>query len=230
VLDHLKADDYRVLRQFQGKAKLTTYLTTAVSNLVIDLVRKKKGRSRAKERAQEMGEVAAHLYDAVYCRGYSLGEAQCFLQATWGITASHAELGIMLERIRGRETYQTPAEICEVWPHTGKEIVTKEGLEISIADPARSAEQMLADDQRERSARRVLEAVLEELSGEERLILSLRFPKDDFEEPKANREIAQMLHLTEKAVDNRIRRILKHCRQMILEQGLSLSDLIDAGK
>ena len=230
LLDHLKADDYRVLRQFQGKAKLTTYLTTAISNLVIDLVRKKKGRSRAKERAREMGEVAAHLYDAVYCRDYSLGEAQGFLQATWGITAGHAELGVMLERMRGRESYQTPAEICQGWPHSGKEIMTRDGMETSLADPARSAEQMLADDQRERSARHVLEAVLKELSGEERLILSLRFPKDDLEEPKANREIAQMLQLTEKAVDNRIRRILKHCRQMILAQGLSLSDLIDAGK
>lgn len=203
LLDHLKADDFRVLRQFKGKAKLTTYLTTIIANLVVDLVRKKKGRSRVRERAREMGEVAERLYDAVYRRGHSLGEAHGFLEATWGITAGHAELSVMLERMRGREAHLDGAGEC--WPCAGKEIVTEEGIEIAIPDPARSAEQMLADDHRERLSRRVLEQ-------------------------RGNREIAGILGLSEKAVDNRIRRMLARCRETILRQGLSLDDLIGAGK
>ena len=230
ALDHLRSDDFRVLRQYQGKAKLTTYLTTIISNLLIDLVRKKKGRSRVKERAREMGEVAERLYEAVYGRGYSLGEAHGFLQTTWGITASHAELGAMLEAMRGRESFLAPADAGACWPYTGTEIATEDGIELVVTDPAHSAERMLADDQRERSTRRLLDTVLGELSGEDRLILSLRFPSDDTEEPRTNREIAEMLNLTEKAVDNRVRRALNRCRQMILGQGLSLNDLIDTGK
>src|ERR1700692_2803605 len=36
IIDHLKADDYKVLREFRGNSKLTTYLTTVISNLVVD--------------------------------------------------------------------------------------------------------------------------------------------------------------------------------------------------
>jgi RNA polymerase sigma factor (sigma-70 family) len=230
VLEHLKADDFRVLRKFQGKAKLTTYLTTIISNLAINRVRKRNGRSRAKERAMNMGDVAERLYEAVYGRGYSLGEAHGFLNFTWGIAASYAELGVMLDRMRGRDDVHHQSGTGECWPPMGKEVVTGEGIEIVIPDPSRSADEVLADDQRERFSRRVLDGVLEELSGEERVILTLRFPIDDCESPKANREIAEMLDLTEKAVDNRVRRILNRCRQMILSQGLSLGDLIDVGK
>jgi hypothetical protein len=34
VLDHLKADDFKAPREFRGTAKLTTYLTTVISNLI----------------------------------------------------------------------------------------------------------------------------------------------------------------------------------------------------
>jgi DNA-directed RNA polymerase specialized sigma24 family protein len=50
VLDHLKADDFKVLRDFRGSSKLTTYLTAVISNLVVDIIRTRKGRSRAGER------------------------------------------------------------------------------------------------------------------------------------------------------------------------------------
>jgi RNA polymerase sigma factor (sigma-70 family) len=228
VLNHLKADDFRVLRQFQGKSKLSTYLTTIIANLVVDLVRKKKGRCRAKERSRELGEVAERLYGAVYGHGFSLDEAHSFLQGTWGITESHAELGVLLEQIRGRESLHL-MHAGDCWPFTGQSMLTEDGEEISIADRAPSAEVMLAGEQTARLARRVLSAVLEELTGEERIILSLRFPIVDGDEPKGNGEIATMLGLTEKAVDNRVRRILNRCRQMILSKGLCLSDLIGAG-
>jgi hypothetical protein len=52
VLDRLKADNFKALREFKGRAKLTTYITTIISNLIIDLARQKKGRSRARERAK----------------------------------------------------------------------------------------------------------------------------------------------------------------------------------
>ena len=230
VLDRLKADDYRVLREFHGKAKLTTYLTTIIANMVVDLLRMKKGRSRAKERAKKIGDVAERLYDSIFCRGYSLVEAHGYLQTTWGITASHDELSGMLERIRGHEFSGKLSAGEESWPYVGKEILTDDGLEVIVRDPAQTADELLVHKERKDLSRQVLDQVLDELSGEERLILSLRFPLCDEKKPMGNREIAEMLGLTEKAVDNRVRRILVRCRAMVLNQGLSLEDIVDVGK
>lgn len=230
VLDRLKADDYRVLREFRGKAKLTTFLTTIIANTVVDLLRMKKGRSRAKDRAKKIGDVAERLYDCVFCRGYSLVEAHGYLQTTCGIAASYNELSVMLERIRGHEFSGKLSAGEESWPYVGKEIQTDDGLELVVRDPAQTADELLVHRERKDLSRQVLDQVLEELSGEERLILSLRFPMCDDKKPMGNREIAEMLGLTAKAVDNRVRRILVRCREMVLKQGLSLEDMIDVGK
>ena len=63
-------------------------------------------------------------------------------------------------------------------------------------------------------------------TGEERFILRLRFPATDDVEPLPVREIAALLGQTDKAVDNRLRRILLRCRETLLRQGLFLDDLI----
>lgn len=230
VLDHLKEDNYRVLRKFKGKSKLTTYLSTIIANLVVDLIRKKNGRSRMKQRAAEMGDIAECLYDAIYVRGYSIGEAQDFLRSTWDIAVGQEELRVMLEKMRGRENPLRLKACDDCWPHAGIEVKTEQGLEVVVPDPARSSEERLIDVQRKILCREVLDKVLMELNGEERFILALRFPVSEGKKPMGNREIAEMLGVTEKAVDNRIRRILVRCREMLLKQGLSLDDLIDAGK
>ena len=226
VLDHLKAQDFRVLREFKGKAKLTTYLTSVIANLVVDLVRKKRGRSRVKDRAQELGEAAVRLYEAVYLAGHSLAEAHELLRTNYGMEQSEEELARLLERMRGRGGQH--ATLTD-WPYSGKEIVTEEGVELVVPDPSGTAEEILAEEQRQTLSGRVLAEVLGELSGEERLMISWRFPTGQDQEPKGNREIASLLGLTEKAVDNRIRRILTRCRETILRQGLSLDDLVPAG-
>ena len=69
VIDHLKADDFKVLRDFRGDAKITTYLTSVISNFVVDIIRTRKGRSRAGERAKELGPVAEQLHKLVYGLG-----------------------------------------------------------------------------------------------------------------------------------------------------------------
>jgi RNA polymerase sigma factor (sigma-70 family) len=226
LLDHLKADDYRVLRAFKGTAKITTYITTVIANLVIDLVRKKKGRSRAKERSREFGTLGERLYELVFVRGYSLSNAHGHLVLADGISENEDELRVMLERIRGREDGTVVAE----WPYQGKEIEEDGEVEVIVADPARNAEELIVEGQRDSLAQRVLAELLDTLTGEERLMVRMRFPQGEDEEGKSPREIAALLGQTEKAVDNRIRRILMRCRENLLGRGLSLDDLISVGK
>lgn len=230
VLDRLREDDFKALRDFKGSAKITTYLTTIVSNLVVDLVRQKKGRSRARERAQEMGAVAELLYDLVYSRGCSLHEAHSHLEISFGIREPLHNLQQMLERMRGRDRAELApcAEGDNVWLVPGRQVLVDDVVEVVVADPRRNAEHLLIADQKQRKAQSAVAALLGELSGEERLMLQLRFPSEEDEEPKSVREIANLLGQSEKSVDARIRRILVRFRETLLGQGLALKDLIDA--
>jgi len=227
VLDHLKADDYKVLRNFRGSAKLTTYLTTVISNLVVDIVRTRKGRSRARERARDLGPIAELLHKLVYGRGYTLTDAHGHLILSHGICESEDDLRGLLNQIRGRDG--ATHAVTSDWPHKGREVLVDDDVEIIVPDPAKGAEQIMIDNQCEGKREQAMVTILEGLSGEERFILRLRFPATDDEEPRSVREIATLLGQTEKAVDNRLRRILTRCRETLLSQGLSLDDLICMG-
>lgn len=228
VLDHLKAEDYKVLRDFRGSARLTTYLTTVIANLVVDLVRKRKGRSRALERARELGPLAEQLYELVYGRGYALADAHGHLVLSHGIGESEDDLRLLLDKIGGR-TVDAHAGATG-WPCRGREALVDGEVELIVPDPGGDAEELMMDNQRERLRERVMADMIEGLSGEERYMLRLRYPATEDEEPRSVREIAILLGQTEKAVDNRLRRILIRCRETLLCRGLSMDDLIRAGE
>jgi RNA polymerase sigma factor (sigma-70 family) len=230
VLDRLRIDNFRALREFKGKSKITTYLTTIISNLIIDIVRKKKGRSRARERAQEMGEVAEKLYELVFGRGYSLHEAHSHLEISHGIREPLEKLQEMVDRMRGRERFQVPAaaDVEAAWLVPGKEMLVDDALEVVVSDPRRNAEDSMITNQRNAAAQEVVDRLVGELSGEERLILRMRFPASDEDEPKSIKVIGVLLGVSEKVVDARIRRTLVRFREILLKRGLTLNDLIDA--
>jgi RNA polymerase sigma factor (sigma-70 family) len=229
VLDHLRSDDFRALRQFRGTAKLTTYITTIISNLIVDLVRQKKGRSRAGERARKMGGTAELLHDLTYVRGCSLHEAQSHLEITYGIREPLEKLQEMIERIsgRGRQQIALCADGESAWLVPGKMIREEDTVEIEVPDPRKNAEADLISGQKRARAKGAIAGLITGLNGEERFMLGMRFPADEEEEPKSNREIGRLLGLSEKSVDARIRRILVRFREILLREGLSLDDLID---
>ena len=228
VLDRLKANDYRALREFQGMAKLTTYITTIISNLVIDIVRSRKGRSRARERAQDMGDTAIRLHDMVYTRGLSVANAQVALEVNFGIREPLDLLHDLLGRMRGREQGHVPVSDGSAWLAPGQKIVDENGgIEVEVADPHATVEKQIMNRQRQTLARQTVDELRTSLTGKERFMMQLRFPTDEDEKPRSMREIGELVGLSEKAVDACIRRILKRCCEMMLRRGLALDDLID---
>jgi len=228
VLDRLRLDDFRALREFRGKAKLTTYITTIVANLIIDLVRQKKGRSRARERAKEMGAVAERLYDLVFAQGCSLHQAHSHLEITHGIIEPLESLQEMLDRMRGRgERSQMllAADPEAAWLVPGRKMTVDDAVEVVVTDPRKNAEAALIDSQKQTGAQQAVTGLVAELSGEDRLMLRMRFPADD-DEPKSCREIGKLLGVSENSVDAKIRRILIRFREILLRQGLTLQDFI----
>lgn len=228
VLDHLKADNFKVLREFRGNSKLTTYLTTVISNLVVDIIRNRKGRSRASERATVMGPVAEQLHKLVYGLGYTLADAHGHLVLSDGIGENEEQLREMLYHIRGRDSITHSA--TSSWPYQGREVLVDDEVEVIVPDPAKGADEQLIENQRDQKREQIIGVLMEGLSGEERFMLRLRFPATEIESPKSVREIAVLTGQTEKSVDNRLRRILLRCRETLLSRGISLDDLICAGE
>jgi len=205
VLDRLREDNFRVLKDFKNRSKLTTYITTIIAHLIIDIKRKMEGRNRATERARAMGPLGEKLYNLVLIKGYPLEEAFSFLKKTDQITETLQEIEIMVEKIKGRTSgHPLPGTFIE-------KDTPEAALEIK---------------QREALTKNALDEVLAELTNEEKLIMRMRFPLSEDEEPKRPSEIARMLGISEKAVDSRMRRALSRCKEMMLKHGLSISDLI----
>ena len=80
ILDSLKADDFRRLRAFKGKSKLTTYLYTLVNSLIIDFRRKRYGRRRIPAGVAKLGAWAEAVYRLVCWQKFSYDDAYDILQ------------------------------------------------------------------------------------------------------------------------------------------------------
>lgn len=217
ILDHLKEDDFRRLRDFQGRSSITTYLTSIISRFVVDIVRQRSGRSRAKERAAKLGLLGERVYDLMVLRGHSAGEAAEIMQITFGQQISPDELRDIHAGLLGRETrHQSSNESKTAWGEDG-ELVT-----IQSASP----EGELSGKIQQKRRGELLAVLMENLKVEDRLLLRLRFPLDEEAEPLEMSAIAAMVGMNEQQVDRKLRRILVSCREELLRKGLSLNDLL----
>jgi RNA polymerase sigma factor (sigma-70 family) len=227
VIDHLKADNYKVLRDYEGGATLKRYLTVIISRKVVDIFRSQEGRCRAKDKAKQWGDLGLKLYDLVFVKGYDVSEAHKTLKDTYGITESVEKIENIAEEIKRvkkeplREISQG-ALVEQEQLHTSKQRVLRDDTgDITVPDSTRNPEQVLMEKDRARRKAEFLKEIISEMNPEERLMIKMRF-QDNIKV----QNIAKMLGMKEKTVSNRISRILTKCRTRILKKGLSLDDLI----
>lgn len=226
VIEHLSAYNFKALREFKGNAKITTYITTIIANIIIDTIRKRKGRSRAKERARAIGKTGEMLYELIYTKSYSLHEAFDYLKMINGINESLDDLTAMLEIIRGKEG-AIPGGDQFARSYMGKplNIVDDEGID--VADPGKPPDVLLEDKQRETLIRQALHNVISELTGEEKLILRMRYPVCEWEEPKSVDQISNILGISEKSAARKLKATLVKSRGILSSKGFGLDDLTD---
>ena len=224
VLDTLQHDDYRVLRQFKGDAKLSTYITTIIARQAVDLVRKKLGRSREKERAQKFGKIGMIIYEKIILQGCSPGEIYPALKSIEGISLSLDEVETIAEKIKGKKTSLTFSNDDNPVVKNGA-IVNEDGDYI-IPDKKSNPEELLIEEQRKQKLGEVVKDIIAQLNGEERIILRMRFPANDEEKPGKVEQIATVLGISKKAVYKRIARILNKCKNLLAQKGVAINDLL----
>lgn len=101
-------NDFAVIRQFQGRADLKTYLATVVVRRFYEWTRERWGRWRHSAKAQQLGDLAMDLEALVHRDGYALREACEVLRSRGRTDASDAELARLFAQLPDRT------------PHPGK--------------------------------------------------------------------------------------------------------------
>jgi RNA polymerase sigma factor for flagellar operon FliA len=204
----LLEDDGAILRRFQGRSSLATYLTTVVTRLFLDYRREKWGRWRPSAVAKRLGREALLLERLLYRDGISFDEAAEMLRRNHGVALSVHELAELAGRLPPRtgRPVEQPDEDLERF-----------GVEPRVAEPAEDAE-------RAAMAGRVEGALREVLDG---LDTTDRFLVRSLTNGLQVSEIARMLGEEQKPLYRRRDRLLRDLREQLEARGLTAGDVAE---
>jgi len=200
--------DYEVLRRFQGRSSLRTYLTVVVNRLFLDYRIQLWGKWRPSAEAKRLGPVALSLERLIARDGWSFDQAVEVLRTSHAVDESPDELYAIYVRLSpsGPNRHFVPEDAAQHVPST-----------------APAPDETLIRAEREFAGNRVrlaLDRARQGLRPEERLILKMRFD-DAF--PVS--EIAAALRLDQKRLYRTIEGILERLRTGLVADGLSLEDV-----
>ena len=200
-------DDFAVLRQFQGRSTLRTYLATVVVRRFCEWTRERWGRWRHSARARQLGETARHLEALVYRDGYTLHQAIEVLRSRGTLEESDGEAARLFAQLPVRG------------PHPGK--AGQAPLD-GLAAPG-GADGAVLDAERDRQRARVVEllaAAVSRLPPEDQVLVRGRFG-----EGRSVAEIARALRCEQAPLYRRSERLCAELRAYLEAAGVTVDDV-----
>jgi RNA polymerase sigma factor (sigma-70 family) len=202
----IMADDYAVLRQFQGKSKLKSYLVVVVQRFMADFQNHRRGKWRPSEMAKRIGPVAIRLEELLR-DGYSFDEAAGILQTNHKVKMSWQAL------------YDIAARLP---PRSPRRMEGEDVLE-TVASPDNRADGRVVEQEKRAARAQALEALqkaLKSVPAEDRVILRMQ-QWDKF----SVAQISKVLGLEQKPLYRRIEKALEHLRKEMERQGIRKEDI-----
>lgn len=198
---HLMDDDYRVLRAFEARASLKTYLTVVLQRLWQDRCGRQWSRWRPSAEALRRGGVAIRLERLVQRDGLPLDEAIAVLQHSDGVNA------VTLRQLWRQLPVRTRRQCVDA--------AILDGVADDVPSPSVSLEH------RDGAARvsRALRAVLASLPATDRRLLRLRFV-----EGKSIADVARLQGLTQVQAYPTFARLLRTLRTAMEAHGVCATD------
>ena len=195
-------DDYGILRKFQGRSSIRTYLTVVIQRLFLDYRISAWGKWRPSAEAARGGAIAILLEQLIGRDGYSFEEACELLETNHQVTASRSELAAIAGRlpIRIRRRFESDAALAQ------------------MPSDQPPVDDVIAEQERTATAARIAVALKSAMSGldpQDRVILALRF-----EDGRSVVEVARMLRLDQKALYRRLDRVMKALRSTLHQEGV----------
>jgi RNA polymerase sigma factor (sigma-70 family) len=201
--------DYAILRKFQGRSSLRTYLVAVIQKLFLDYRIAKWGKWRSSAEAQRLGPLALHLERLLVRDGYTFDEAFELLTTNHRVTAARDQLLSIAERLprRTRRRFETDdtlgnLEACGPSPDAG----------VFERDRGDAAERV----------GRVLNELVARLEPQDRLIIVMRYA-----DGRTVADIAAALGVDPKALYRRFDRLLRELRSGFEAAGVDATSVMD---
>jgi RNA polymerase sigma factor for flagellar operon FliA len=207
---HLKLieNGYEVLRRFEGRAALSTYLSSIATRHVMDERNRSWGKWRPSVFATQHGPVAVRLETLITRDGLSFGEAVHVLRTNLQVAESEAELyRLSLGFPRRSSRRFVEADILDQVP----------GVE--------SAEDVVERQRRTALATRVhaaLDLALESLGDDDRVLLRMCFERN-----LPLSQVARALGVEQKPLYRRRDHVYDVLRKALEQKGFSKADILD---
>ena len=207
VLLRLLEDDAALLRKFEGRSSLQTYLRTVVTRLFLDTRVRAWGRWRPTAQAVRLGSLAVALEYQLTCRRLSLTEAIETLCAR--------DASLTRDRVRA---------VAATLPVRSVARRLVDDVELETLPSVDPDPQVLLESRDECAQQRrigaVLRRALDPLSPLERRVIALRFG-----EGLTVADIARRLGVAQKPLYGRLERTLRGLRRQLEAAGISAADL-----
>jgi RNA polymerase sigma factor (sigma-70 family) len=157
-------DDYAILRKFQNRSTLWTYLAMVIERLSLDFCAEKWGRWRPSAMAERLGAVAVNLERLVTRDNHTVDEAIEILRTNHDVSLSDSELRAIWEQL------PTRTRTTSVGEEAAAAISGDDSSETTVEESDRrtSIERL----------QRALQTAFEMIPAQDRVLIALRFDQD----------------------------------------------------
>jgi len=201
-------NDYAVLRKFEHRSSMQTYLTTVIHRLFLEQRVQMWGKWRPSAEAKRLGDKAITLERLLTRDGYSFREAVQMLT-----TGDRPQYNVReLQAIYLRLPVRTPRPV----------LVSDAASAEAVPDSRRPDDDLLLDDRESamRAAAKALDDAIGRMDPEDQIILRMRFWSD-----RRVGDIAEALGLDAKKTYKRLDRMLAGLRTELVRAGVDARDV-----
>jgi RNA polymerase sigma factor (sigma-70 family) len=210
IIDSLKADNFRRLRAYKGKSKLSTYLYSLINSLIIDFRRKKYGRRRIPAGVAALGKWAEAVYRLVCWQKFTFDDAYDFLQIEGLFEGSYEQYLEDIAPIRKAPCRDNPSfqSINEV---------NADCMQNTSGSSSNPLELLICklEHVRRIKALKIIQETTAGLSQEDQLLVRLVYGSE-----QPIKTAAHILGFSLSSVRRRLKRVLNQYREQLLAEGI----------
>jgi RNA polymerase sigma factor for flagellar operon FliA len=204
----LVENDYAILRKFEGRSSLRTYLTVVIQRMLLDYRAAVWGKWRPSAKAQRAGEIGILLEQLMSRDGHGFDEACEILITNYQIDADRERLeriAALLPARSGRQFESDAALVDHAADSPTAAILVERGERVRVAERVSSA----------------LRRIIARAEPQDRLTLALRYI-----DGRTVPDIASMLRIDQKRLYRRLEDLLREIRDGLEAEGIAATDAL----
>jgi len=201
-------DDYAILRKFQNRSTLWTYLAMVIERLSLDFCAEKWGRWRPSAMAERLGAIAVNLERLVTRDNHTVDEAIEILRTNHEVSLSHAELRGIWEQL------PTRTRTTSVGEEAAAAVSSDDSSDTTIEEAARRT--------RIERLQRALQSAFDQIPAQDRVLIALRFDQD-----MSMVEIAKLTGSSVPTLHRRLDKSVKQLRLALSQAGFDPRDVVN---